>query len=105
METLRLPHWIGTMVVVFAVFAFSVVPATADWNDGPDVDPDSGGEETAILDTGGTLQGTGSPVTRNDPGSLRGVDRNSYGEWIAEERSGFSFLISFVKAVVRSFWE
>ena len=104
METLKLRHWIATTVVVFAALAFSVIPAAADWNDGPDVDPASGGNGTTTLDTGGILQRTDSPDTGNDPGSLRGVDPNSHGEGIAEERSGLSFLISIAKAVVRSFW-
>ena len=105
METLRLRHWIAATVVVFAALAFSVIPAAAGWTDDPDVGPGTGGDGTTTLDTGGILQETVSPDSGNDPGSLRGVDLNSHREGIAEERSGFSFLISIAKTVVRSFWK
>ena len=72
---------------------------------GPDVGPGTGGNGTATLDTGGILQGTDSPDTGDDPGTLRGVNRNPQGKEIAEKRSGFSFLISIAKTVVRSFWK
>ena len=105
METLKLRHWIATTVVVFAALAFSVIPAAADWSDGPDVDPINGGNGTTPLDSGGILQGTDPPDTGNDPGSLRGIDPDSHRERITEDRSGLSFLISITKAVVRSFWK
>ncbi len=105
MRTLRLRRWIAAAVVVFAALAFSVIPAAADWNDGPDVGPGTGGNGTTALDTGGILPGTDSPDTGDDPGTLRGVNRNPQGKGIAEERSGFSFLISIAKTVVYSFWK